>query len=185
LALSGEEGTLRLGTLGGRLVLIADDRALDVHDASNGRVPRDPLEGLAQWRAVRDWATAASWNRSIPVSPAQLGPPVPVPRQVFAVALNYRPHAAEAGFEAPADPLIFTKFPSCITGPAAEVGLPPGHVDWEAELVAVVGTGGYRVPVAEAWAALAGLTVGQDLSERISQLAGQPAQLALKKLSTE
>ena len=172
---------MRLGTLGGRLALIADDRALDVHAASNGRLPREPLEGLAQWRAVRDWATAARWDRSIPVSPTQLSPPVPAPRQVFAVALNYRPHAAEAGFVAPADPLIFTKFPSCITGPAAEVRLPPEHVDWEAELVAVVGTGGHRIPVAEAWAALAGLTAGQDLSERISQLAGQPAQFSLGK----
>jgi 2-keto-4-pentenoate hydratase/2-oxohepta-3-ene-1,7-dioic acid hydratase in catechol pathway len=97
------------------------------------------------------------------------------------VALNYRPHAAEAGFRAPDEPLVFTKFPSCIIGPVAEVTLPPGKPDWEIEVVAVIGAGGRDIPRAEAWNAVAGLTVGQDLSERAVQLRGTPAQFSLGK----
>jgi 2-keto-4-pentenoate hydratase/2-oxohepta-3-ene-1,7-dioic acid hydratase in catechol pathway len=100
---------------------------------------------------------------------------------VFAVALNYRPHAAEAGFVPPAEPLVFTKFPSCVTGPVATVRLPAGKVDWEAEVVVVVGRGGYRLDRAGAWDAVAGITCGQDLSERVLQLAGTPAQFFLGK----
>jgi 2-keto-4-pentenoate hydratase/2-oxohepta-3-ene-1,7-dioic acid hydratase in catechol pathway len=130
---------------------------------------------------VRAWAPAADWTGSFPVTPERLGPPVPAPRQVFAIALNYRPHAAEAGFLPPAEPLVFTKFPSCITGPVARVALPPGNVDWEIEVVAVIGTGGYRIGRSHAWDAVAGLTLGQDLSERILQLAGTPPQFSLAK----
>jgi 2-keto-4-pentenoate hydratase/2-oxohepta-3-ene-1,7-dioic acid hydratase in catechol pathway len=100
---------------------------------------------------------------------------------VFAVALNYRPHAAEAGFEAPDDPLVFTKFPSCITGPVSTVRLPPGKVDWEIEVVAVIGRGGSDLTRAQAWDAVAGLTIGQDLSERVTQSAGRPPQFSLGK----
>jgi len=103
------------------------------------------------------------------------------PRQVFAVALNYRPHAAEAGFVPPVEPLVFTKFPSCVTGPVATVRLPAGKVDWEAEVVVVVGRGGYRLDRAGAWDAVAGITCGQDLSERVLQLAGTPAHFSLGK----
>jgi 2-keto-4-pentenoate hydratase/2-oxohepta-3-ene-1,7-dioic acid hydratase in catechol pathway len=120
-------------------------------------------------------------SAAVAVDDVELGPPVPDPRQVFAVALNYRPHAAEAGFVAPDEPLVFTKFPSCITGPVTTVALPEGHVDWEIEVVAVIGRGGFRIPRASAWDAVAGLTCGQDLSERIVQLQGKPAQFSLGK----
>jgi 2-keto-4-pentenoate hydratase/2-oxohepta-3-ene-1,7-dioic acid hydratase in catechol pathway len=85
---------------------------------------------------------------------------------VFAIALNYAPHAAEAGFVPPEAPLVFTKFPTCITGPQSTVRLPAGKVDWEIEVVAVIGRGGHRIPRPRAWDAVAGLTCGQDLSER-------------------
>ena len=106
---------------------------------------------------------------------------MPDPRQVFAIALNYRPHAAEAGFVPPETPLVFTKFPTCITGPSATVRLPAGNVDWEIEVVAVIGRGGHHLGRDRAWEAVAGLTCGQDLSERVLQLAGAPAQFSLGK----
>jgi 2-keto-4-pentenoate hydratase/2-oxohepta-3-ene-1,7-dioic acid hydratase in catechol pathway len=82
---------------------------------------------------------------------------------------------------APDEPLVFTKFPSCIAGPATTVALPEGNVDWEIEVVAVIGRGGYRIPRASAWDAVAGLTCGQDLSERLTQMRGKPAQFSLGK----
>jgi 2-keto-4-pentenoate hydratase/2-oxohepta-3-ene-1,7-dioic acid hydratase in catechol pathway len=172
---------MRFGTVADRLVLVRDGYALDVHRASDGNLPADAPSALARWPELAAWAGTADWAAAKPVTDAELGPPVPNPRQVFAVALNYRPHAAEAGFQPPEEPLLFTKFPSCITGPVAEVVLPEGKPDWEIEVVAVIGAGGWRIPRASAWDAVAGLTVGQDLSERATQMRGTPAQFSLGK----
>jgi 2-keto-4-pentenoate hydratase/2-oxohepta-3-ene-1,7-dioic acid hydratase in catechol pathway len=174
---------MKFGTLAGRFVLVRDGHALDLHAASAGVLPADPLAALGRWDEVTAFAAAADWAGATALDSGghHLGPPVPAPRQVFAVALNYRPHAAEAGFVPPESPLVFTKFPSCITGPDATVTLPAGKVDWEIEVVAVIGRGGHRIDRAEAWAAVAGLTCGQDLSERVLQLSGKPAQFSLGK----
>jgi 2-keto-4-pentenoate hydratase/2-oxohepta-3-ene-1,7-dioic acid hydratase in catechol pathway len=175
---------VRFGTIDGRLVLVRGDVALDAAAVSGGAWPADPLGVLVRWPEFCSWAGDLGdldWERGLPFTRPMLGPPVPHPRQVFAVALNYRPHAAEGGYQPPSDPLIFTKFPACIAGPVTEVRLPPGKVDWEVELVAVVGTGGHQIPRERAWDALAGLTVGQDLSERSLQMRGAPPQFSLAK----
>jgi 2-keto-4-pentenoate hydratase/2-oxohepta-3-ene-1,7-dioic acid hydratase in catechol pathway len=104
-----------------------------------------------------------------------------MPRQTFGVGLNYRDHAAESGLAEPEVPLVFTKFPTSITGPRATVTLPSAYVDWEAELVAVIGARAQHVKSADAWSHVAGLTVGQDLSERRVQLAGPAPQFSLGK----
>jgi 2-keto-4-pentenoate hydratase/2-oxohepta-3-ene-1,7-dioic acid hydratase in catechol pathway len=172
---------MRFGTLDGRFIVTDGERVLDVHEASAGDLPWSPVAALERLAGIRALAAAADWGAAAPLEPGRLGPPVPCPRQVFAIALNYRPHAAEAGFVPPDSPLVFTKFPTCITGPDATVALPDGRVDWEAEVVAVIGRGGYRLDRAQAWDAVAGLTGGQDLSERVLQHAGTPAQFSLGK----
>ena len=172
---------MRFGTKDGRFVLLAGDHILDVHAASDGKLPWQPVSALERWDEVIAFAASAGWEAAEPLHESRLGPPVPCPRQVFAIALNYRPHAAEAGFVPPEAPLVFTKFPSCITGPTATVKLPEGKVDWEVEVVAVIGRGGYRLDRSQAWEAVAGITCGQDLSERVLQLAGTPAQFSLGK----
>jgi len=162
---------MKLGTLRGRAVIIDGDRALDVGPSTRNV--------LGQLHTLSKLTVDDDAER---FSVAELSAPVPDPRQVFAIALNYAPHAAEAGYTAPDVPLVFTKFPSCITGPTATVALPAeGHTDWEVEIVAVVGRGGRNIPESEAWSALAGVTLGQDLSERLTQLAGRPAQFSLGK----
>ena len=174
---------MRLATIAGRLTLVigtAADAVIDVERGSGGRLSADPLETLGRLDDVIAWAAAVDPTQATaPVAPFDA--PVPRPRQVFAIALNYRPHAAEAGFQAPLAPLVFTKFPSCITGPDVEVELPEGKVDWEIEIVAVIGRGGRDILRGEAWDAVAGLTIGQDLSERVLQSAGTPAQFSLGK----
>ncbi|WP_416972142.1 fumarylacetoacetate hydrolase family protein [Streptomyces sp. 4F14] len=173
---------MRLGVLDGRAVVVNGDWACDIASASRGLLSRDPMTLLEDWLRVRDWAAGLPEKvYDIPVDPNALGAPVPRPRQVFAVALNYPPHAAEAGFTPPEEPLVFTKFPSCITGPHTTVALPDGKVDWEVELVAVIGRETYRVSEDRAWEAVAGLTVGQDISERVTQLQGKPAQFSIGK----
>jgi 2-keto-4-pentenoate hydratase/2-oxohepta-3-ene-1,7-dioic acid hydratase in catechol pathway len=172
---------MRLGTIDDRAVLVRDETALDVATASGGRLPSDMTALLGRWDDLAQWAGGADWSAAAPMRTEVLGPPVPHPRQVFAIALNYAPHAAEAGYQPPAEPLVFTKFPSCIVGPLAEVTLPVCSVDWEIEVVAVLGRGGFGIDRADAWSALAGVTIGQDLSERQLQLIGKPPQFSLAK----
>ena len=107
--------------------------------------------------------------------------PVPRPQQVLAIGLNYADHASESAVAVPSEPAVFTKFQSAITGPNAEVGLPTQTVDWEAELVVVVGRYAYRVDRENAWDHIAGLTIGQDLSERTRQLVPPVPQFSIGK----
>ncbi len=100
---------------------------------------------------------------------------------MFAIGLNYADHAAESGMEAPPAPLTFTKFPSSIAGPHADVPLSGAMVDWEVEIVVVIGNRVSRVAVGDAWSAAAGLTLGQDISDRLVQLTGVPPQFSLGK----
>ena len=93
--------------------------------------------------------------------------------------MNYREHADEAGYPPDSLPVTFTKFPSSLTGPDALVTLPEGNVDWEVELVIAIGRGGHRIEREEAWNHVAGLTIGQDLSERVAQLEGTRPQFSL------
>lgn len=174
---------MRLANLAGRLVLVHGDSAVDLHEASAGRLPADPAAAFERWDDLRAWAAEAlgSTVGGQPFDPAELQAPSPRPRQVFALALNYPPHVAEAGYSTPAWPLVFTKFPSSITGPVTTVTLPGDRVDWEAELVVVIGRRAERVTEADAWDHVAGVTVGQDLSERDVQLRGSPAQFSLAK----
>lgn len=131
-------------------------------------------EVLAVGDAVRDAAGAT-------VAAARLGPPSPRPRQVFAIGLNYAAHAAESGQPVPEHPTTFTKFPTCITGPQATVRLPSESVDYEIELVAVIGGRAERVDASAAWRHVAGVMVGQDLSERVVQLRPPAPQFSLGK----
>jgi len=172
---------VRLVNNAGRLGVLVGDGVVDVGRASLGRFGSDPVSAFAVWDQLRAWADTLRPDAAQPYGRDRLGCPVPRPAQVFAVALNYRPHAAEAGWQEPSTPLVFTKFATSLTGPYATVELPPGDVDWELELVAVVGRPAFRVPVEHGWDPIVALTLGQDLSERRTQLAGSPAQFSLGK----
>lgn len=169
---------MRILNLAGRLTIDVDgERGTDVETASNGRFGPDPQSIYRQWDEFRDWAAEdRSPAGTVPIDADALGPPSPAPRQVFAIGLNYREHAIEAGLELPQTPMVFTKFPSSVTGPGGVIDLPDGSVDYEVELVAVIGREASGVPAGEAWAHVAGLTVGQDLSERDLQMAGSAPQ---------
>lgn len=175
-------GVVRIANLDGRAVLVVDgDRAVDIATASSGRFGPSLPSVYQAWADVVAWAGSVS-SPSVAIDRSALGPPSPSPRQVFAVGLNYRAHAAESGFEAPTHlPPVFTKYVSSFTGPDTEVTLPDGNVDWEVELVVVIGRDGHSVSEAEAWSYVAGLTVGQDLSERVSQMRGPAPQFGLAK----
>jgi len=176
---------MRLANLAGRAVVIVPDdagggRAVDVERGSAGRFSSDPQRAFENWAGFSAWASALD-DEGEAFDASQLEAPVPRPRQVFAIGVNYADHAAEAGWAPDTMPVVFTKFPSCIVGPHAVVPLPEGHVDWEVELVVVIGKEARRVAPADAWKHVAGLTIGQDLSERVEQMAGQRPQFSLAK----
>jgi 2,4-diketo-3-deoxy-L-fuconate hydrolase len=171
---------VKLANLDGRATAIIAGGAVDVASASNGRFGPDILPIYDRWTEFVEFAETLDGADSVPFDDTDLGPPVPLPRQVFAIGLNYRAHAEESGMAAPEVPATFTKFPASLTGPFDDVELAGATVDWEVELVVVMGRRADRVPEADAWAHVAGLTVGQDLSERTVQFAAG-AQFSLGK----
>src|SRR4029077_15239196 len=76
---------MRFGSRDGRLILVSDSGVLDLHEASAGALPADPLAALARWDEGREIAAAVDWSGAQPSLPDRLGPPVPQPRQVFAI----------------------------------------------------------------------------------------------------
>ena len=175
---------MRIANVSGRLTLLAgDQRGIDVAQASDGRFGADPQAIYDRWDEFTQWAATADTSGAAAFGPDDLRSPVPAPRQILAIGLNYRSHAAESGFATPDDqPVVFTKFASCLTGPRGDIVLPPGgHTDWEVELVAVIGRPARQVSVDDGWSHVAGLAVGQDVSERISQLAGPAPQFCMGK----
>jgi 2,4-didehydro-3-deoxy-L-rhamnonate hydrolase len=176
---------MRFGNVGGRMQLVVGDGLVDVETASAGRLPADPMAAIDRWDALVDWARAADGGSApaAPLSGSALRAPVPRPRQVFGVGLNYRLHVAEGARELPEEPAVFTKFPSCIAGPSSEIPVGSETVDWEVELVVVLGRAAHRVDIDRAWDHVAGLMVGQDISDRAVQMR-PPAQWSLAKSFT-
>jgi 2-keto-4-pentenoate hydratase/2-oxohepta-3-ene-1,7-dioic acid hydratase in catechol pathway len=173
---------VRIANLAGRATLLGlDGTGLDVEKASDGAFPADPQALYGHWDRLREWAVGQENRAEIAIDPAELGPPVPAPSQVFAIGLNYADHVAESRLGRPDTPAVFTKFPTSITGPNSTVALPCATVDWEVELVVAIGRRAFEVGESKAWDHVAGLMVGQDLSERVLQLAGPAPQFSLGK----
>jgi 2-keto-4-pentenoate hydratase/2-oxohepta-3-ene-1,7-dioic acid hydratase in catechol pathway len=174
---------MRLGNARGRAVLLSRDmtRAVDLESASAGRFGPDPMHALASWDALRAFAGSLDLSAAPANDAALLGPCSPRPRAVFGIGLNYRDHAAEAGLPIPKEPLVFTKFPSCLVGPRSDVLVFGDRVDWEAELVVVIGKPAENVPESRALEFVAGFCCGQDISDRKLQFASQPPQFSLGK----
>jgi len=113
---------------------------------------------------------------SLPLAPAgvRIGSCVAHPGHFIAVGLNFTDHAEETGNPIPDEPVLFSKAPSCLSGPNDDVVLPPGSVktDWEVELAFVIGKGGYRISEDDALSHVAGYCICNDVSERTWQVEG-------------
>jgi len=162
---------MRMTAINGRAHIQIGDRLADVAAESKGALPADPMELLARWQEVRAWADGAD-GASAPVAldESTVTCPVPSPRQVFAIGLNYRLHAIESGLAIPEVPMVFTKFPSAIADPYADLVVATEKVDWEIELAVIIGAQAHGVSRADAWSVVAGLAVSQDYSARDVQM---------------
>lgn len=174
--------TFRFACKNGRshLVVGADDGLVDLEQASNGRFSSEPIEAFRRWDEVRGFAATVT-SGGTPCDQSDLDAPSPWPLQVFGIGLNYRSHAEESGLPIPTQPLTFTKFSSSIAGPNAEIPIMSPTVDWEAELVVVISSGGRDITREDAWNHVAGIAVGQDVSDRALQMATTPPQFSLGK----
>ena len=161
---------MKLANLDGRAALVLGDEIADIATASHGRFGPDPMGLYDEWDAFRDFAATVTFGTG-PLIEADLRNPVPRPRQVFAIGLNYRSHAEESGMALPEVPIVFTKFPASLAGPYDDIEVVGDTTDWEVELVVVIGRTADRVEEADAWTHVAGLTIGQDISDRHLQFA--------------
>jgi len=161
---------MRIASVKGRAALVLGDEVADIETASGGAFGADPMSPYADWTAFREFADSVTAGTG-PLVEGDLDCPVPRPAQVFAIGLNYRSHAEESGMELPTVPATFTKFPASLSGPFSDVDVSNGTADWEVELVAVIGRQAENVAEVDAWEHVAGLTVGQDISDRVLQFA--------------
>lgn len=172
---------MRIANLDDRLVTFVDGQVVDVAERSGGRFGPDPQTAFDAWDELVSWGRSIGASGGGAVDGDRLGPPVPRPRQVFAIGLNYRAHALEGPFGVPDAPAVFTKFPNCIAGQRDRVRIPAVTTDYEVELVLAISKRAYRVNQADAWDHVAGCTIGQDISERTMQRAGPAPQFGLAK----
>jgi 2,4-didehydro-3-deoxy-L-rhamnonate hydrolase len=111
---------------------------------------------------------------SLPAAPAgaRLGPCVPMPYNFLAIGLNYADHAAESGMPIPAEPILFNKAPTSISGPNDDIVLLKDSVktDWELEFAFVIGTEAFEVPADKVIDHIAGYCICNDVSERFWQI---------------
>jgi 2-keto-4-pentenoate hydratase/2-oxohepta-3-ene-1,7-dioic acid hydratase in catechol pathway len=168
---------MRLATLntprGPRPAALVGDRFVDLV-AADPQLPGS-IRALLADPALLDRARAAAVRPgavSVPAADARLLAPIPDPQKVVCVGLNYRDHAAESKMPIPREPVLFSKFPSALIGHGEPIVVPrvSTKVDYEAELVIVIGKRGRRVPEADALEYVAGYTVGHDVSARDWQL---------------
>lgn len=179
---------MKLANVEGRACIVADDGGIDLAASSSGMFSSLVDDAIPMLDEVRAWFVEIDpvLDPALSTSVLQdalerLGPPVTRPVQVFAIGLNYADHADETGMELPEQPMVFTKWTSSLAGPGAVVSLPADTVDWEVELVAVIGRGGRDIDAQSAFDHIAGYCIGQDISERRMQMVSTPAQFSLAK----
>jgi 2-keto-4-pentenoate hydratase/2-oxohepta-3-ene-1,7-dioic acid hydratase in catechol pathway len=147
---------------------------VDIH-ATDSKLPGCVRQIIAGGKAVLD-AVAGVVRRpqAVKYSAKQVKVRAPIldPPKIVCLGLNYRDHAAESGAPIPKEPILFSKYATAIIGPEQSIVLPPvsQEVDYEAELVIVVGKRGRNISAARAAEHVFGYTVGHDVSARDWQL---------------
>lgn len=169
----------------GRLGAVVPGGYVDLN-AADPRIPADAIAFLTlgdeAWKLARD-VLAAGKAKAVPESDATLLAPIPRPGKVFCIGLNYLDHAIETGAQPPKEPVVFNKFPTSVIGPDEAIVLPKvsDGVDYEAELVVVVGKGGKHIPESKAMEHVAGYCCGHDVSARDWQKSRSGGQWLLGK----
>jgi 2-keto-4-pentenoate hydratase/2-oxohepta-3-ene-1,7-dioic acid hydratase in catechol pathway len=181
---------MRLATIlsphGPRAAVVAGDHFVDVHATDPG-LPSCAKNILAASPAVRQAVAATAAAPSAvryEANAVKLLAPVPKPGKIVCVGLNYRDHAIEGGKAIPTEPVIFAKYPNTIVAHGDPIKLPKvaDKVDFEAELVIVIGKTATNVPNdPSAFQYVGGYTCGHDVSARDWQFRGEEKQWTIGK----
>ncbi|NNE00305.1 MAG: fumarylacetoacetate hydrolase family protein [Pirellulaceae bacterium] len=133
-----------------------------------GSLTDEVPDGNQLFAAGSAWIDSLGTDGQWQPAPAKLLPPVASPEKVICIGLNYRDHAIETGADIPTEPVVFSKFVSTIVGHGDHIQLPTvsDEVDYEAELVVVIGKAGKNVSAADAMDHVYGYTCGHDVSAR-------------------
>ena len=166
--------------INGRSALVQGDAFFDLATIANGAVSPNPMEAIQNSALLHQYAAQlGDYEPSGIIANADICAPIPHPRNSYGVGLNYQLHVEEAASKTPSTPMVFTKFPSCISGPTDDVIMRSDECDYEGELLVVIGIDGKDIAKEEAWSHVLGLSVGQDFSDRGIQYKDQPAQFNL------
>lgn len=162
---------MKLASIGGRATLVEAGRLVDVASASGGELSADPMDHLGSLASLSSIEVPADAPSA---EGARFEAPVPRPSKVLGIGLNYRRHAEETGLPIPDEPVVFAKLPNAICGPSDPIVVPAAtkQIDWEAELVVVIGRSGAQIDAADAWDHVGGFLCGQDVSDREEQFRG-------------
>ncbi|WP_020471582.1 fumarylacetoacetate hydrolase family protein [Zavarzinella formosa] len=168
---------MRLATLntpqGPHAAIQVGDSYVDL-TATDSKFPASVRELLSKPALLAEAAEAAKSPKAVkvPVAGAKLHAPIHDPQKIVCVGLNYRDHAIESKMAIPKEPVLFSKFPSALIGSGEAIVAPKvsTRVDYEAELVIVIGKKGRKISEADATDHVAGYAVGHDVSARDWQL---------------
>ncbi|WP_268912421.1 fumarylacetoacetate hydrolase family protein [Lentilactobacillus sp. SPB1-3] len=178
---------MRIGMYEGKPVLIT------VHNdqlwGTNLETYKDLDEILANWVDFQETflvnltdADVLNNDNARLLAPEKLEQPIKNSRQLPAIGFNYRDHLKEMDTSLPKQPNVFNKFVSSLAGPNNQITINSDTVDWESELVVVIGSGGRNIPRENVEDAIAGFMVGQDLSDReLQKINGANTQFTLAK----
>lgn len=156
---------------GARAALAREGSYFDVN-AADPSLPTTLKQLIALGHdAVARAGKAAAGGSPLPAGIKILAP-IPDPQKVICVGLNYADHAKESGVAPPDEPVFFSKFPTAVAAHGDSIVLPKAstQIDYEAELVVVIGKGGKNIPRGEALSHVAGYCPGHDVSARDWQL---------------
>lgn len=165
LTLRLPDGSTRVGRVDGA----TDDAEVTELDPArlDGTADVGALLAVEGWRAMAERADGPVHR----YGDLDLLPVVPRPAKVVCVGLNYKAHILEMGRDLPEHPTLFAKWASTLTGPHDDIPLPPEDeaLDWEGELVVVIGQRVRRVGPSRAAEAIAGYAIANDVSMRTWQ----------------
>lgn len=138
-----------------------------------GTLAADMMSLIARWDDLRGPAAkiADAGEGALSLEGVHVLAPLSRPGKIFAIGLNYADHIAESGMETPQEQVWFTKAATSINGPFDPVQIPKVSqlVDYEAEMVAIIGKGGKHIAADDAPAHVFGYCVGNDVTERAWQ----------------
>ncbi len=181
---------MRLATIltphGPRAAVALADKYVDLH-ATDAGLPSCMKNLLAASPAVRKLAAEAATSKSAVTYAAnavKVLPPIPNPGKILCIGLNYRDHAIEGNRPIPPEPVLFGKFPNTLIAHGDAIVIPKvaEKVDYEAELVVVIGKKGKHIPNDKsAFDYVGGYTCGHDVSGRDWQFRGEEKQWIIGK----